>query len=100
MFHMPMSSPMMKRMFGFWSAACAAVAMNATSRVTAHCLSMFGFAFIVWSWFEVSRFADPVEFHIHVLAGDGVKVCAGEAIGRRLVGQRVGRARGIHVSQF
>jgi hypothetical protein len=37
----------MKTMFGLLlSAACAAVAMNATSRVTAHCLSMFGFGFI------------------------------------------------------
>src|SRR5438094_4715566 len=50
LFHMPMSSPMMKTMFGLLvSAACAAVAMNATHRATAHCLSMFVFGFIVVS---------------------------------------------------
>src|SRR6266496_2588922 len=49
MFQMPMSSPMMKTMLGLLvSAACAAVAMNATHRATAHCLSMFVFGFIVF----------------------------------------------------
>src|SRR5436305_6401632 len=52
---MPMSSPMMKTMFGLLlSAACAAVAMSATSIVTAHCLSMFGFGFIVFC-FSLSK---------------------------------------------
>src|SRR5438309_2433206 len=46
MFHIPMSSPMMTRMLGLLSAACAAVAMNATHRATAHCFSIFGFGFI------------------------------------------------------
>src|SRR5438046_9660362 len=46
MFHMPMSSPMMKRILGFLSCACAAVTMNVTHRVTAHCFSIFGFGFI------------------------------------------------------
>src|SRR5207244_10324959 len=43
MFHIPMSSPMMTRMLGFLSCACAAVTMNATHRATAHCFSIFGF---------------------------------------------------------
>src|SRR6266480_1005963 len=46
MFHIPMSSPMMTRMLGLLSAACAAVAMNATHRATAHCFSIFGFGFM------------------------------------------------------
>src|SRR5438128_9927601 len=61
MFHMPMSSPMMKRMLGFLpaapelgvgeSCACAAVTMNATHRATAHCFSIFGFGFIFLLFF-------------------------------------------------
>src|SRR6266700_6601729 len=57
MFHIPMSSPMMTRMFGLLpaapelgvgeSAACAAVAMIAINRVAAHCFSMFGLGFMV-----------------------------------------------------
>src|SRR6266496_1024606 len=45
---MPMSSPMMNRMLGFLSCACAAVTMNATHRATAHCFSFFRFGFIVF----------------------------------------------------
>jgi len=38
MFHMPMSSPMMKRMLGFVSAACAATATNAAHNAATHCM--------------------------------------------------------------
>src|SRR4029453_12949522 len=45
---MPISSPMMNRMLGFLSCACAAVTMNATDRATAHCFSIFGVGFMVF----------------------------------------------------
>src|SRR5438876_9810745 len=55
MFHMPISSPMIKTMLGFLvSAACAAAAMNATHRATAHCFSIFGFGFIFFVFLSMS----------------------------------------------
>src|SRR2546430_8398924 len=73
MFHMPTSSPMIKTMLGFVSAACAAVTTNATHRATAHCFSIFGFGFIVFvyriEWIALALvslhrvyWTEPVEF--------------------------------------
>src|SRR5713101_586837 len=58
MFHMPMSSPMMKRMLGFLSWACAAVTMNATHRATAHCCSIFSF---IVCWVLLEKAGGPCE---------------------------------------
>src|SRR6476661_1860019 len=55
MFHMPTSSPMIKTMLGFLSAACAAVTTNAMHRATAHCFSIFGFGFIVFFIVQVPK---------------------------------------------
>src|SRR6266566_4796206 len=43
MFHMPMSSPMMKTMLGLLSAACAETATSAAISGAAHGVSIFGF---------------------------------------------------------
>src|SRR4030095_11475837 len=96
-----MSSPQMMRMLGFFCCAGAVEATKTSAQASAVATGMrFVFTSLVRLNLFALWFADQAEFHIHVLAGEGVKVRAGQAIGRRMVGPGVGRGRGMHVSPF
>src|SRR5215471_13121955 len=51
MFHIPMSSPMIKRMFGFLSCAGVATAMNAAHNVTAYLITRSFMSLLPSVWF-------------------------------------------------
>src|SRR5262249_49403191 len=56
-----MSSPMMKRMFGFWSAPCAAIAMNAAQNITAYLIIDLSFMVLFLSVLVSLRPCNPAE---------------------------------------
>src|SRR5438094_4810336 len=107
MFHMPMSSPMMNRMLGFLSCACAAVTMNATHRATAHCFSIFGFI-VCWLLLEkaggpceppaglsIRLFAFVLLHHRLDLLLHGIEVKRGRILHRRVVDGRLRELRDV-----